>query len=33
MMNVLRAISNSPGEITLSGFTFMKDRTPDDYEV
>lgn len=27
------AISNNPGEITLSGFTFMKDRTPDDFEV
>lgn len=27
------AVSNKPGEITLSGFTFMKDRTPDDFEV
>lgn len=33
MIKEICAISNNPGEITLSGFTFMKDRTPDDFEV
>ena len=33
MIKELFAISNNPGEITLSGFTFMKDCTPDDFEV
>ena len=27
------AISNHPGEVTLKGFTFTKDRLPDDFEV
>lgn len=27
------AISNHPGEVTLKGFTFIKDRLPDDFEV
>mgnify|MGYP006871884362 FL=1 len=27
------AISNKPGEVTLKGFTYMKDRLPDDFEV
>ena len=27
------AISKNPGEITLKGFTFMKDKLPDDFEV
>lgn len=33
MIKELFAISNNPGEITLSGITFMKDCTPDDVEV
>ena len=33
MIKELFAISNNPGEIMLSGFTFMKDCTPDDFEV
>lgn len=33
MIKELFAISNNPGEITLSGITFMKDCTPDDFEV
>ena len=31
--NGVVAISKNPGEITLKGFTFMKDKLPDDFEV
>lgn len=27
------AISNKPGEVTLKGFTYIKERLPDDFEV
>lgn len=27
------AISNKPGEVTLKGFNYIKDRLPDDFEV
>lgn len=31
--NEVLAISNHPGEVTLKGFTFIRDRLPDDFEV
>ena len=31
--NGVVAISKNPGEITLKGFTFMKDKLPNDFEV
>lgn len=31
--NEVLAISNKPGEVTLKGFTYMKERLPDDCEV
>ena len=31
--NEVLAISNKPGEVTLKGFTYIKDRFPDDFEV
>lgn len=31
--NEVFAISNKPGEVTLKGFTYMKERLPDDFEV
>ena len=31
--NDVLAISNHPREVTLKGFTFIKDRLPDDFEV
>ena len=31
--NEVFAISNKPGEVTLKGFNYIKDRLPDDFEV
>ena len=31
--NEVLAISNKPGEVTLKGFNYIKDRFPDDFEV
>ena len=31
--NEVLAISNKPGEVTLKGFNYMKDKFPDDFEV
>lgn len=31
--NEVFAISNKPGEVTLKGFNYIKDRFPDDFEV
>ena len=31
--NEVLAVSNHPREVTLKGFTFIKDRIPDDFEV
>ena len=31
--NEVFAISDKPGEVTMKGFKFMKDRLPDDFEV
>ena len=33
MSDKVFAVSKSPGEITLKGFTFIKDKLPDDFEV
>lgn len=32
-INEVFAISNKPGEVTLKGFNYIKDRFPDDFEV
>ena len=31
--NEVFAISNKPGEVTLKGFNYIKDKLPDDFEV
>lgn len=31
--NEVFAISNKPGEVTLKGFNYMKERFPDEFEV
>lgn len=31
--NEVFAISNKPGEVTLKGFNYIKDRLPHDFEV
>lgn len=31
--NEVLAVSNKPGEVTLKGFRYLKDRYPDDFEV
>lgn len=31
--NEVLAISNKPGKVTLKGFTYMKERLPDDFAV
>lgn len=31
--NEVFAISHHPGEVTLKGFSFIKDKLPDDFEV
>ena len=31
--NEVFAISNNPGEVTLKGFSFIKDKLPDEFEI
>ena len=31
--NEIFAVSNKPGEVTLKGFNYIKDKLPDDFEV